>query len=412
MSILRPFRALRPVQNNVAQVASVPYDVVNFSEAKSLAKNSSWSFLRVTRAEVDLPEETDPHSEAVYSHAKTNLDELVLKCPFLTEASPSLYLYRLRMTINSVVQEQTGIVATYSLDEYDKNQIKKHELTRRDKEDDRVRHIQHLNAQTGPVFLAYRGTVQINHEVEKWKATAPLYDFVSEDGVGHTIWLISEPQVLVEHFASQVSSLYIADGHHRNASASRVRADLKKQGQANATSLGDPNFFLGVAFPEEQLKILPYHRLVKDLAGRTTDQFLKEMNALFEVTPGSNALPLRGEFGMYCGGKWYLVKKKTGVAYRSPTNALDVAFLQDELLGPVLGIGNPRTDQRIAFVGGIRGTGELESRVNSGEAAVAFSLHPTQMKDVMAISDEGGIMPPKSTWFEPKLRDGILVHRW
>jgi uncharacterized protein (DUF1015 family) len=306
--------------------------------------------------------------------------------------------------------EQTGLVACCSIDEYDADLIKKHERTRRDKEDDRTRHLLTLGAQTGLVFLTYRGREEIDAAVGPILRAAPLYDFTAPDGVAHTVWRVPDPAFFVEAF-ERVPALYVADGHHRSASASRARAALRDENPGH-TGDEDYNFVLAVVFPADQLRILPYNRVVKDLGGRTPEDFLSAVRERFEVTEGASPSPERGSFAMYLGGAWYGLRPPAGsVDPTDPIASLDVSVLQDRLLAPVLGVEDPRTDKRIDFVGGIRGTEELERAVDSGRAAVAFSLHPTTLDDLMRIADAGEIMPPKSTWFEPKLRDGLVCHK-
>lgn len=407
--ILRPFRALRPLPEKAPYVSAVPYDVVNREEAAGLAAGNALSFLHVSRPEIDLPPQTDAHAGPVYEQARKAFTELREKAPLIEEAAPTLYLYRLRQGAHS----QIGICATYSVTEYDQGGIAKHEKTRPDKEDDRTRHVLTLRSQTGPAYLAYRGREEINSRITKHVAAEkPLFDFTAVDGVTHTIWAVA-PGPLQEHLIyemAKVPRLYIADGHHRSASASRAHAELGK-GDTQAAHA----FFLAVAFPAEQLRILPYHRVVKNLGKLSVAEFVAEVSERFELAPcAANPEPRRGEFAMYLRdtsgkGRWTELKPKRP-ATGSATERLDVSILQDQLLAPVLGISDPRTDQRIDFVGGSRGTAELQRRVDSGECAVAFALHPTSLDDVMSVSDAGGIMPPKSTWFEPKLRDGLLSH--
>jgi uncharacterized protein (DUF1015 family) len=405
MSIIRPFRALRSKPEHVAQVASVPYDVVNQSEAAALAQGNPSSFLHVSRPEIDLPPGTDPYAKIVYEKARENLQKLTRELPLVRENEPSLYIYRLKMGD----REQTGIAAAYSIDEYDHDTIKKHEKTRQDKEDDRTRHVLTLGAQTGPVFLTYKGLTEMNALVDRETQSAPLFHFTAPDGIVHTLWKAQNPSALVEAFR-KVPMLYIADGHHRAASASRARAELKKENPKH-TGAEDYNFFLAVAFPAEQLKILPYYRVIKDLNGHSHAEILSTLEKSFTLTPSAKPEPKRGEFAMYLGGKWYgLAPKSRPDAASSPSARLDVSVLQNQVLDPLFGIKDPRTDKRIDFVGGIRGTRELVELVDSGRAQVAFSLHPTTVGDLMEISDAGEIMPPKSTWFEPKLRDGLLSH--
>ena len=407
MAIIRPFNALRPPAERAAQVAAVPYDVVNTAEARALATGNPWSFLHVSRPEIDLPDDTPIYSDEVYAKAATNFGVLKRDCPLQNEDTPSLYVYRLKMG----GQEQTGIVACCSVDEYDQDIIRKHERTRRDKEDDRTRHILVLRAQTGPVFLTYRAQEKIDSLVEEALAgNPPLYDFVANDDIHHTIWRIPAYDPLVEAF-KDVSYLYIADGHHRAASASRARAQLRDEGFG---FIGDEeyNFFQCVLFPDNQLRILPYNRIVRDLKDVSPVNFLAAVKARFAITENAAPSPAaRGRWSMYIDGRWYgLVLRDEGEKPSGAVESLDVSILQDQLLNPILGIKDVRTDKRIDFVGGIRGTEELERLVNEGKAAVAFSLFPTTIDDLLKVSDAGQIMPPKSTWFEPKLRDGLLSH--
>jgi uncharacterized protein (DUF1015 family) len=386
----------------VAQVAAVPYDVVNREEATGLASDNPLSFLHISRPEIDCPEESNTYSELVYAKALTNFEKLIVEGPLVQEEKPALYIYRLQMG----KYVQTGVAGCFSIDEYDSNLIKKHEKTRREKEDDRTKHMLKLSSQTGPVFLTYRDVLDIDQYIDQQTQTEPLFHFTAQDGVIHTVWKVSEPESLVQLFSDKVPALYIADGHHRAAAASRVRSELSQKNK-NHQGNEDYNFVYAVAFPSNQLRILPYHRVIKDLAGMAHNQFLERLESSFHIQIGDASIPSRGEFGMYVGKKWYRISPRD----KNIKARLDVSLLQDMVLGPILGISDPRTDKRIDFVGGIRGTAELERLVNSGEAVVAFSIHPTSLKDVMDVSDEGGIMPPKSTWFEPKLRDGILCHR-
>jgi uncharacterized protein (DUF1015 family) len=408
VAIIRPFNALRPQAERAAQVAAVPYDVVNTEEARALASGNPWSFLHVSRPEIDLPASTPIYSDEVYAKAVANFEKLTRECPLEREETPSLYLYRLIMGDH----EQIGVVACCSVDEYNRDIIRKHERTRRDKEDDRTRHIMVLRAQTGPVFLTYRARSGINSLIaEALDGNPPLYDFVANDDIRHTIWRVPTYDPLVKAF-DEVPYLYIADGHHRAASASRARAELKEQSFGNIGN-EEYNFFQCVLFPDNQLQILPYNRIVRDLNGLSQEEFLKRVGESFCVTENASPRPgERGRWSMYLGGRW------CGLALRSDATkpsgvveSLDVSILQERLLDPILGIKDIRNDKRIDFVGGIRGTDELEKLVNEGEAAVAFSLYPTTIEDLLRVSDAGEIMPPKSTWFEPKLRDGLLSHR-
>ena len=405
MSTVRPFRALRPTPANVSRVAEVPYDVVNVEEARQLGAGNALSFIHVSRAEIDMPPGTDPYADAVYVKARENFERLRAAAPLVEEREPSMYLYRLKMG-NHV---QTGLAACYSLDEYERDLIKKHERTRRDKEDDRTRHISTLRAQTGPVFLTYRASRDIDAVVDRVTAGPPLFDFVAPDAIRHSLWPVTGASLdqLVAGFAA-LPCLYIADGHHRAASAARTRRALEAQGAGS----GDADWMLAVAFPDNQTQILPYNRVVKDLAGLTPDAFLAAVRARFTVTEGAAAPTGRGRVSMYLGGRWLAIELAGMVprAGADVASTLDVSLLQEGLLAPVLKVADPRTDKRIDFVGGIRGTAELERLVDQGKAAVAFSMFPVGVGDLMRIADAGEIMPPKSTWFEPKLRDGLLTH--
>jgi uncharacterized protein (DUF1015 family) len=405
MALLRPFRALRPAAAVAPAVASVPYDVVSTEEARELARGNPLSFLHVTRSEIDLPNDIDPYAPAVYQRARENLLSLTRQAPLVVEDTPSIYVYRLRMGEH----EQTGVAAGFSLDEYESDGIKKHERTRRDKEDDRTRHIVELGAQTGVVFLTYRAAADVDGIVRRVTSTDPLYDFTAPDGVQHTVWRADAGQttMLVEAF-SDIRTLYIADGHHRAASGARARVELRARGDADGALDG----LLAVAFPDTQVKIQAYNRTVKDLAGRAPDQFLAAIRERWSVTKGHGVPRRKGEVSMYLAGKWYAIDIGTAAPEdASRASTLDVSLLQRHVLADLLGIHDVRTDKRIDFVGGARGTAALEAAVDSGKAAVAFSLFPVTVDDLMAIADTGGIMPPKSTWFEPKLRDGLLIHR-
>ncbi|HYT77036.1 MAG TPA: DUF1015 family protein [Vicinamibacterales bacterium] len=402
MAAIRPFRAVRPARESAAAVSSVPYDVVSTEEARQIASGNPLSFLHVTRSEVDLSPATDPHSDAVYAKARENFASLRVKAMQVEEA-PALYFYRLRMGAH----EQTGIAACFSIDEYEQGRIKKHERTRRDKEDDRTRHIVELRAQTGVVFLTYKASDAIERLCRAVTADAPIYDFRADDGIHHTIWKVDERETtrVVDAFAG-VPALYIADGHHRAASAARARDQLRTRGDA-----GDTDTFMAVAFPDAHVRILPYNRTVKDLSGQTPARFLAALRKRVPVREGSATPRGKGDAAMYLDGKWYAIELSGAApADGSRAESLDVALLQHQVLEPLLKVGDVRTDKRIDFVGGARGTAALEEAVNSGRAAVAFSMHPVTLDDLMSIADEGGIMPPKSTWFEPKLRDGLLVH--
>ena len=396
MSAIFPFAALRPVPNAAAQVAAVPYDVVNTEEARALAEGNPLSFLHVSRPEIDLPPGTNPHSDPVYDLAAANFAKLKAAAPLVVEEMPSFYVYRLHMGGHV----QSGIAACYSIDEYDRDLIKKHEKTRPDKEDDRTRHMLAIGAQTGPVFLTYRASKAVDALVQRVAEQAALFDFTAPDGVRHQVWQLpaSENQALVDAFA-KIDALYIADGHHRAASAARTRRSLAAKGA------GEHDRVMAVAFPDDQMQVLPYNRVVTDLRGQSPAAFVDALKAQFSVMEGGDATPAnKGVVAMYLDRNWYTI------TLPSTRHALDVDLLEQSILQPMLGIGDVRTDKRIDFVGGIRGPAELERLVNSGKFAVAFSMYPVSVEDLMRIADAGGIMPPKSTWFEPKLRDGLLSH--
>jgi uncharacterized protein (DUF1015 family) len=408
MSSLIPFRALRPKAADAAAIAAVPYDVVSTSEARTLAEGNPLSFLRVSRAEIELPPDADPYAVAVYERAARNFAALKASS-FEIEAEPSVYFYRLRMGEHT----QLGLGACFSLDEYERNVIKKHERTRSDKEDDRTRHMRALGAQTGPVFLVYRASAEVSAIAVRATAGAPLIDFQAADGVGHTLWRVgaADRDRLVDAF-KDIGVLYIADGHHRAASAARTHKEMRSRAIAG-TDLGDgagSGAVLAVAFPHDQVKVLAYNRVVKDLAGRSPEAFMSAVSEHFSVSPGPATPSRRGEIAMYLAGRWSMLVPRARPSGDDPIASLDVSLLQDRLLHPLLGIADVRTDKRIDFVGGARGTAELEMLVKTGKAAVAFSLYPVSVSDLMSVSDAGEIMPPKSTWFEPKLRDGLLVH--
>ena len=404
MATLKPFRALKPAAKNAERVAAVPYDVVSTEEARAAASGNPLSFLHVSRAEIDLPAGTNPYADAVYARAAENFEKLKVEAPLQRDDEERLYVYRLRASAH----EQTGIAACCSLDEYDSDAIRKHERTRKEKEDDRTRHMITLKAQTGPVFLTYRDRPEVDRIVEQAKGAQPLYDFTASDGVAHTIWALDpeESRRLSEEFRP-APLLYIADGHHRAASASRARQELKAQSPGH-TGKEAYNFFLAVVFPAGQVRILPYNRVVADLGGRSSDQFLTVLRERFSVAENAPASPGRkGEVSVYLAGRWYGVRLPDD-AGASPIG--DADKLEKQVLGPLLGIQDIRTDKRIDFVGGARGTGELERLVDSGKFAVAFSLSPVSLEDLMSVSDANEVMPPKSTWFEPKLKDGLLIH--
>jgi uncharacterized protein (DUF1015 family) len=377
---------------------------VNAAEARALAEGNPLSFLRVSRAEIELPPDTNPYADEVYAKAVANFAQLRAAAPLVEEETPSLYVYRLRMGDH----EQVGIAGCFSVDEYERDLILKHERTRRDKEDDRTRHILELRAQTGPVLLTYRADPAVDAIVSRATAAAPLFDVTAPDGIAHTIWSTdpADRAALVAAY-QRVPALYIADGHHRAASAMRARATLRDAAGGGPI---EADTFLAVAFPDDQVQVLPYHRVVKDLAGRSPEAFLHALRQTHDVTPGTDSPSGQGEVAMYLDGQWHAVRLRPPTADAAPADRLDVSLLQDQVLAPLLGIGDQRTDKRIDFVGGIRGPGAVAALVDSGAAAVGFAMHPVSVVDLMSIADAGGIMPPKSTWFEPKLRDGLLTH--
>ena len=403
---LHPFPAVRPTPELAERVASVPYDVVNRAEAAALAAGNPHSFLHIGRSDIDLPADMDPHDRRVYATARKALDRFQAEGTLIREASPSLYLYRQVMDGRA----QTGVVGCVHIDDYEQDIIRKHETTRPDKEDDRTRHVLALRANAEPVFLTYRGRSEIDTLAGSVTLAAPLYDFTAADGVRHTVWRIADSAPFLDAFRS-VPHAYVADGHHRSASAWRAGRELRNAPPQHRGE-GEYNWFLAVLFPAAQLRILPYNRVVRDLTGLGPAQVLARLAHLGHVTTTSDPLPSRaGTYCFFLMNCWYRLELDESTIDRSdPIASLDVSLLQDRVLGPVLGIGDPRTDQRIDFVGGIRGPGELERRVRSGEMAIGFSLYPTTLDQLMAVSDAGQIMPPKSTWFEPKLRSGLFVH--
>lgn len=409
MSLIRPFKGLRPVAGRAADVAAPPYDVLNSAEARERVQGREWSFLHISKPEIDLPEGTDVYSAEVYAKGAENLNRMVAEGVLKQDEQACYYVYRIIMGEH----EQVGLVAAASVADYDTNRIRKHEFTRPAKEDDRVRNIEALNAQTGPVFLTYKHSAVVDGIVaDVMKAPADA-DITADDGVKHTIWVVSDhaqTQQLTEQFDA-MDCLYIADGHHRSASASRICATRKA---ANPKHTGDEayNYFLSVIFPDNQMQILDYNRVITDLNGLDGDGLKAKISAAFNIEESSSAVKPagNGEFGMYLDGQWYKLTIKQECIPNDPVASLDVSLLQDNLITPVLGIDDPRRDKRIDFVGGIRGLGELEKRVNSGEMAIAFSLYPTSIEQLMEVADANEVMPPKSTWFEPKLADGLVSH--
>ena len=404
MASIKPFSALRPKSELVQQVASKPYDVLNSKEAKQEAAGNHYSFLRITKPEIDLPDGIDVYSNAVYEKAKQNLSTFITNGVLFKEEKPCYYIYQLVMNGKS----QTGLVCVSSVEDYFNDVIKKHEFTRPDKEKDRIDHMKTIKAQTGNVFMAYRDVTEINAIINGWKATQkPIYDFVANDGVQHTIWMIDRDIVansITQLFATKVPNTYIADGHHRAASAAKVSKELPENENAK--------YFLTTIFPASQLTILDYNRVVKDLDGNDADDFISALQEDFRITQSPEPVKPSElhEFGMYLDGQWYILSARKDSYKNDPIGVLDVTILSNNILDKILDIEDQRTDKRIDFVGGIRGVSELEKRVNSGEMKVAFSLHPVTIEQLFAIADSGNVMPPKSTWFEPKLRDGLLTH--
>ena len=410
MSVVLPFRALRPQREFVQEVASCPYDVVNVEEAKNIVSNNPLSFLRIEKSEIDILPLLDVHNDHVYEIAKFNMANLVQKGILCRDQSPCFYIYRQKMGAH----EQYGIVARVSLAEYESGQIKKHELTRKDKEIDRIKHVAAVNAQTGLVFLTYIARSPIDAIVEKTAMNQPEYDFMADDGIAHAVWIINnekDMKALIDAFAD-IDYLYIADGHHRAAAASAV-GKMRKEQSPDGSDDEAYNFMMAALFPHNQIKIMDYNRVVGDLHGLDIPAFFQKVSEKFIVSDDFKEKSPRQchEFGMYLRGKWYkLTARVNSFDEHDPVKCLDVSILQDNLMGPILGIDDPREDNRIEFVGGIRGMKELERLVDSGGFEVAFSLYPTTLKDLMAVADNGRVMPPKSTWFEPKLRSGIFVH--
>jgi uncharacterized protein (DUF1015 family) len=402
MATLRPFKALRPKPELAARICELPYDVMSAEEARLMAGDNPLSFLRVSRPEIELPATADPHGAAVYQRGRDNFRKFIADGVLFREGQPCYYLYRQIMGAHS----QIGLVAAASCQEYLDGIVKKHELTRPDKEDDRVRHIETLNAQTGPVFLTYRAVPAVDEFVARATASAPAVDFTAVDGVRHSAWVINDPRdiAFIESEFTRVPCLYIADGHHRSAAAARVFQ--ARQGR------GGSDVFLTVTFPHNQMQVLPYNRVLKDLNGLTPAQLLAKLDGVFVIKAGGSPQPAhKHTLALFLEGQWHSLAFRPHFATTTdPVEGLDVTLLQKYVLAPILGIDDPRTSKRIQFVGGIRGTGELEKVVRAGDAACAFSMFPTSIDDLMKIADAGGIMPPKSTWFEPKLRDAMFCH--
>jgi len=407
MSLIKPFAGLRPVPERAEEVVAPPYDVLNSAEARERAAGRPWSFLHISKAEIDLPEDIDPYDPAVYAKSAENLQKMLKEGILIREDKPCYYVYRLIMDGHS----QVGLVASASVADYDTNRIRKHEFTRPAKEDDRVRQIEALNTQTGPVLLAYKSQPDMDAILEQTTRKQPLVDVTADDGVQHTFWVIDDDATIEKLTAGfeAMEAIYIADGHHRSASASRI---AKSHEYNDGSGEHSSDYFLSVIYPHNQMNILDYNRVITDLNGLSKEQLLDKVKAAFTVTEAPEAVkPSKAtEFGMYIDGQWYRLNIKPELVPDDPVASLDVSLLADNLIEPILGISDPRTDNRIDFVGGIRGLGELEKRVNSGEMAIAFSLYPTSMEALMAVADAGEVMPPKSTWFEPKLADGLVSH--
>lgn len=410
MAVVKPFICIRPAKEHAAEVAALPYDVYNRKEACAAVKGNPLSFLNIDRAETQFSDDVDTYADCVYEKARELLDSQIADGIYVTDTGDHYYLYELTMDGRS----QTGIVACCSIDDYVNGVIKKHENTREEKELDRIRHVDTVNAQTGPIFLAYRQNIALKEIVAEEKTKPALYDFVSDDGIRHRVWRIdgADRTDAIEAAFAAIPSTYIADGHHRAASA--VKVGLKRRTKHPGYTGEEPfNYFLSVLFPDEELMILPYNRVVRDLNGMSTEQFfekLKEKFELEEIGKEPYAPVQKGTFGMYLDGTWYALKILPQYRSADPVKGLDVSILQDHLLAPVLGIGDPRTDKRIDFIGGIRGLKELERRVGE-DMEVAFSMYPTSIEELLPVADAGLLMPPKSTWFEPKLRSGLFIHR-
>ena len=410
MPLIRPLAGLRPQPEYAADVIAPPYDVLNTEEARLRAEGRPWSFLHISKPEIDLPPNTDPYSDAVYAKGRENLHKMLNAGILKPDAQPHYYLYRLTMGNH----QQTGLVAVANVTDYDNNRIRKHELTRPDKEDDRVRQIDALNAQTGPVFLTYKHHPSMDDLIKTLTTSSPIVNITADDGIVHTLWIVDNPAHIdtITTTFDNMDCLYIADGHHRSAAASRVAA-LRRGNNSQHTGEEAYNYFLTVIFPDNQMQILDYNRVARDLNGLSTSAFLERLTQNFDVESRSQATKPQknGEFGMYLEGQWYqLTLHADKIPTHDPVARLDVSLLTEYLLNPLLGITDPRRDKRIDFVGGIRGLTELEKRVNSREMAVAFALYPTEMSALMAVADAQQIMPPKSTWFEPKLADGLVSH--
>ena len=411
MAIIRPFKAIRPTKELAERIAALPYDVMNSDEAREMVKDNPYSFLHVDKAEVDLPKEIDAYDDKVYEKAKENLDKMIDSGLYIEDEKTNYYIYRQVMKGRS----QTGLVACASIDDYNNNVIKKHELTREEKEIDRINHVYKCEAHTGPIFLTYRENKDISNIVNEWVKKEPIYDFKADDGVSHTVWIIDDEYTVnkLQDLFKTVKYLYIADGHHRSASAVKV-GHIKRAEKENYTGEEEFNFFLSISYPDSELEVLDYNRTVKDLNGLSKEEFLSKVKENFEIIESNEQVKPKEKhtFGMYLENQWYLLKAKKGIFNPDdPVDRLDVSILQNNLLRPILGIDDPRKSKRIKFIGGIRGLNELEKRANT-DMKVSFSMYPTTIEDIMAIADSGETMPPKSTWFEPKPRSGLFIHKF
>lgn len=411
MAVIRPFKGIRPIKELANKIAALPYDVMDSDEAREMVKGNPYSFLHVDKAEIDLPNDIDAYDDRVYEKAKENLDKMIEKGYYIEDEKPKFYIYRQVMKGRS----QVGLVGCASIDDYTNNIIKKHELTREDKEIDRINHVYKCEAHTGPIFLTYRANKNISNIINEWMKKEPVYDFKSEDGVSHTVWIIDDEGTVnkVSELFKSVEYLYIADGHHRSASAVKV-GHIKRAENEEYTGDEEFNYFLSISYPDSELEVLDYNRTVKDLNGLSKEEFLNKVSENFIVTKSNEQVKPKEKhtFGMYLEKQWYLLEARNGIFNPDdPVDQLDVSILQNNLLKPILGIDDPRKSKRIKFVGGIRGLRELERRADT-DMKVSFSMYATTTDDIMDIADSGRIMPPKSTWFEPKPRSGLFIHKF
>ena len=411
MAVIRPFKGIRPIKELANKISALPYDVMDSDEAREMVKGNPYSFLHVDKAEIDLPNDIDAYDERVYEKAKENLDKMIEKGYYIEDEKPKFYIYRQVMKGRS----QVGLVGCASIDDYTNNIIKKHELTREDKEIDRINHVYKCEAHTGPIFLTYRANKNISNIINEWMKKEPVYDFKSEDGVSHTIWIIDDEGTVnkISELFKSVEYLYIADGHHRSASAVKV-GHIKRAENEDYTGEEEFNYFLSISYPDSELEVLDYNRTVKDLNGLSKDEFLNAVSEKFIITKSNEQVKPKEKhtFGMYLEKQWYLLEARNGIFNPDdPVDQLDVSILQNNLLKPILGIDDPRKSKRIKFVGGIRGLKELERRADT-DMKVSFSMYATTTDDIMDIADSGRIMPPKSTWFEPKPRSGLFIHKF